>query len=52
LVITRDAHGSSQAGTFDDIDGTCEASFDEQTLAVASGRLAENAAIVAFETGR
>jgi hypothetical protein len=50
-VTIRRAHGILQAGTFDDIDGTCETSFDEQTLAVASGRLAEKAAIVAFETG-
>ncbi len=51
MVVTRGARGISQAGTLDDIDGTCEASFDEQMLAVASGRLAEKAAIVAFETG-
>ncbi len=51
LVIACGAHGIAQAGTFDDIDSAGEASFEEQLLAVAGRRLAEKAAIVAFETG-
>ena len=51
LVIARSTRGVSQACAFDDINGTCEASFDEELLAVACRRLAEMAAIVLFETG-
>jgi hypothetical protein len=44
-------HGISQPCTFDDIDGTCETASTEKLLAMASGRLAEKAAIIAVEAG-
>jgi hypothetical protein len=51
LVIACGAHGISQACTFNNVDGAREASFDEKMLTVANRRLAEDTAIVAFESG-